>query len=297
MVVASGGLVAQPADDGYTRYLFQNGNVSSEGYLVDGKPEGWWKTYYEDGTLRSEGNRSHFKLDSLWKFYGPDGNLMTEIHYRDDKKHGPQIKYASDGSLLRKDEYLDDLLEGISFEYHPNDNVKSTTPFIAGKEQGRGYEYTQDGRIVSVLQYGEGMLRSRTAINRIDANGMKQGPWKEFHANGKVKWEGTYVDDQLQGITKDYDATGNLRNMEKFDLGKKQEQAAEAVMLDLKNTYHTNGKVASIGSYTKDGRKHGLFREFSADSAPVGASIYNDDRLLSEGSVNTIGAMEGHWVE
>lgn len=38
--------------------------------------------------------------------------------------------------------------------------------------------------------------------------GLKQGPWKEFYANGKVKWEGSFVDDNKQGLFKEYDALG-----------------------------------------------------------------------------------------
>ena len=53
----------------YTQFKHANGNVSSEGYLLNGKPEGYWKNYFETGTLKSEGSRKNFKLDGSWKFY------------------------------------------------------------------------------------------------------------------------------------------------------------------------------------------------------------------------------------
>ena len=43
-------ILAQETDinpNGYNTFYFQNGNVSSEGTLKDGKPIGYWKTYYE----------------------------------------------------------------------------------------------------------------------------------------------------------------------------------------------------------------------------------------------------------
>src|SRR5262245_9181693 len=76
-------------EDGPKKYYFPNGQVSSEGTLVDGKPEGWWRTYYENGTLRSEGNRVRFQLDSIWRFYDEEGVLASEISYKADKKNGP----------------------------------------------------------------------------------------------------------------------------------------------------------------------------------------------------------------
>ena len=46
--------------NGYNTFYFQNGNVSSEGILKDGKPIGYWKTYYDNGQIKSEGNRKNF---------------------------------------------------------------------------------------------------------------------------------------------------------------------------------------------------------------------------------------------
>ncbi|MDQ3100520.1 MAG: hypothetical protein M3R08_03970, partial [Bacteroidota bacterium] len=56
-------------------------------------------------------------------------------------------------------------------------------------------------------------------------------------------------------------------------------------------------KVASLGSYSRQGTKEGLFQEFSPAGEIVSAKIYNNDQLLSEGSVNNVGALEGPWTE
>src|SRR5688500_399044 len=67
--------------DGENKFYFDNGKVSSEGYMRNGKPDAYWKTFYSTGVLKSEGNRKNFQLDSLWKFYGEDGKITTEINY------------------------------------------------------------------------------------------------------------------------------------------------------------------------------------------------------------------------
>jgi len=290
-------LCAGQGEDGFKRYLFPNGEVSSEGYLVDGKPEGYWKTYYENGSLRSEGNRSRFLLDSLWKFYAPNGALQSEINYAADRKHGPSRTFDTTGVIIREENYLEDLREGVAKYFHPNGQLQKEVPFMAGQEEGRGYEYAEDGRLVALLQYGAGMLRKREEINRIDRSGLKQGPWKEFHPGGKVKWEGSFVDDRRQGIFKEYDTLGNLKDLVKYDAGVVDTRAQETLTVDIKRTFHPNGKVASLGSYSKSGRREGLFKEFSVQGQVTGAKIYMGDQLISEGLVNDVGAMQGAWVE
>lgn len=283
--------------DSLNRYYHANGKIASEGTLVGGRPEGYWKTYYETGALRSEGNRRDLLLEGVWRFYDGNGRLASTITYMGDKKNGPVLKYDTTGMRVAEEFFVDDLREGVAKYYYANGALQKEIPFQAGKEEGRGYEYAQDGRIVALLQYGAGLLRKREDINRIDAMGLKQGPWKEFYPNGKVKWEGGFVDGEQQGIFKDYDAQGGLRDMTKFDNGVKDEQATQAQLLDIKRTYHANGKVASLGSYSRAGKKEGLFRDFNDKGEATTARIYAGDQLISEGSVNDVGAMEGEWTE
>ena len=43
--------------NGFNKFYFDNGIVSSEGTLKEGKPEGYWKNYFPTGQLKSEGSR------------------------------------------------------------------------------------------------------------------------------------------------------------------------------------------------------------------------------------------------
>lgn len=140
-------------------------------------------------SVRRVGGPVHY-WDSTWRFYGPNGALESEIEYVADKREGPLRRYDSTGVLLSEELYSKDLREGMARYFHPNGQLHKEVPFKAGKEEGRGTEYAPDGRIVALLQYGAGLLRRRDEINRVDRMGLKQGPWKEFHPNGKIKWEG-----------------------------------------------------------------------------------------------------------
>lgn len=299
VVVLSVGLCIGTAhgQDTITKYYHANGKISSEGRLVDGKPEGWWVTYYDNGAVRSEGNRKSFKLDSLWRFFDEKGRLTSEISYKEDRKEGSSRRFDTTGTLLSAEQYAHDLKEGIGRYYREGGSLDKEIPYVAGKEEGLGYEYAPDGRVTALLYYKAGMLRRREDINKVDGLGMRQGPWKEFHPNGKVRSEGQYVDDRRQGIFKEYDAQGGLKEMVKYDGGVVDQKAQETLTVDIKRTFHPNGKVASIGSYSKSGKREGLFKQFDTNGKATTATIFQGDVLMAEGGVNELGVMQGPWVE
>ena len=84
--------------------IFKNndGLVTSEGTLENGKPNGYWKTYHQNGKLKTEGNRLNFVLDSLWKFFDTQGYLTVEINYKNGLKHGYQKLFNRDYILIKK---------------------------------------------------------------------------------------------------------------------------------------------------------------------------------------------------
>ena len=67
--------------NGFNRFFYPNGQVSSEGLMRDGKPDGYWKTYYVTGIIKSEGKRANHLLDSIWVFYNQVGDTLEKINY------------------------------------------------------------------------------------------------------------------------------------------------------------------------------------------------------------------------
>jgi uncharacterized protein len=297
MVIVPEVLFAQPTQDGFVQYRHENGQVSSEGYLVEGKPEGLWKNYYDTGVLRSEGERLRFELQGIWKFYGPDGALLSEISYARGKREGLLRKYDSGGILMSEENYVADVKQGPSVWYYANGSPQKRILFENGKEHGVAHTYAEDGRVIEILTYAQGVVRRREQINQLDADGQRQGKWKEFTADMKVKAEGYYVDGRKQGVFKEYDGQGNLRTINKYDRDSIDVNALATQVLEIRNTYHPNGEIATIGSYNKAGGKEGLFRAFSEEGKLERSAIYSNDRVLAEGPVDERGALTGMWKE
>ena len=288
--------VAQPGTENYKVFYYENGQVSSEGNLVDGKPDGWWKTYYENGELKSIGKRSNFELDSLWTFYSEDGVLESKITYQSGRKEGEELFYDDEGKLQEKYVYVDGLKQGEAFYFYSTGEVSRIIPFVDDKEKGKGYEFAKDGRIITKTKYDQGYLRSIEKINRYDQQKRKKGYWEELWDNGQVKEEGNFTLNQRNGIFKFYDRKGKLEKMITYKNGEEvTEEEQASVILDIKRTYHDSGAIKMIGSYDGDD-KQGVFREYDEDGNITNAVIYKDNIKSGEGVVDSEGMRQGPWV-
>lgn len=69
----------------------------------------------------------------------------------------------------------------------------------------------------------------------------------EYWPNGKVRWERTYKDGKLDGVSKEYDEAGTLREEIHFKDGKKE---------GIHRSYYSDGKLRTEVNY-KDGLKDG----------------------------------------
>jgi antitoxin component YwqK of YwqJK toxin-antitoxin module len=283
--------------NGYNKFYYDSGVLSSEGTMRDGKPDGYWKTYSPNGKIKSEGNRKNFELDSVWKFYNEQGKLAFEFNYLKGKKKGYKKTYdTKDGSLVTSENYVNDVKSGNTIVYYKDGRVKQTIPFSEGKEEGLGYEYAPDSTIISLTQYKMGFIQKDRKINRRDAKGLKQGTWIEFHPNGQVKTEVTYSDDKMNGYLKEYSASGSLLNTTKYVNGAIITNAPELAKLDVQTGYYEGGAVKFTGTY-KDGVAEGIHREFSPEGKVTNAKVYVEGVLTGEGILDTIGRMQGMWRE
>ncbi|MPM06157.1 hypothetical protein SDC9_52453 [bioreactor metagenome] len=276
------------------QYKYPNGIVSSEGFLHDGKPDGYWKAYYENGMLKAEGNRKNFQLDSLWKFYSEDGKITQEINYSNGLKNGIRRTYQKDEII--EDYFVDDVREKYSKVFFQDGTLKKVTPFSGGMENGTSFEYNKDGVIILIAEYKKGFLISREHINRIDPNGLKQGLWKDFYDNGKLKSEVTYLNDKKNGYLKKYDSTGTLLSIEKYINDEPAQFAEELKEYEIRRDYYSSGKVKVEGSYYKN-KPDGIRREYDSTGNIVKGYVFGGGIMLGEGIIDPAGKKQGPWKE
>ncbi|MGZ4037789.1 MAG: toxin-antitoxin system YwqK family antitoxin [Bacteroidia bacterium] len=316
-------LNAQTANpNGYNKFYYDNGALSSEGLMRDNKPDGYWKNYYKNGKLKTEGNRKDFLLDSIWKFYTEKGKITKSISYKEGKKDGPTINYDTAQKMTSKELFVNDIKQGTTKYFYPSGKIKQTLPYHNGKPDGISYEFSQDSLITAIYEYKNGILQDLERINTKDAEGKKQGVWKEFYDDGKVKKEEKYNDNVLDGYVKEYDEKGNLKKTEKFNLGKQVMNAPELAAVEIYKTYYDDGILKYEGPYI-DGVKVGLhyhYREkYQCDSSlfkrddstdvyikklicrnvpvPDSAIGYNEGIVIEKGAVDSLRNKIGVWME
>ncbi|MBK7625945.1 MAG: toxin-antitoxin system YwqK family antitoxin [Bacteroidales bacterium] len=288
--------------DGYQIFKYPNGTISSEGLIKNGKPEGFWKSYYVTGIKKSEGKRTNFLLDSIWIFYDQAGDTSKKINYLYGKKNGYYYEYKKDPSrgtyIYSKELFAGDKKEGTAYIYFPDGKIQQTIAWNGGKKEGLSKEYDKDGNLITLLEYNNDFLVSRERINRIDSKGLKQGEWKEFYPNGRIKTEKTYVDDNLHGYYKEYDNRGILVLTMLYENGAiVKSQVEDEPDIETVNKYDQDGKLIFSGPY-RNNVPVGIHREFGKDGKVINALIYNDNGVkISEGIVDEAGNHNGKWKD
>jgi antitoxin component YwqK of YwqJK toxin-antitoxin module len=293
-------------ENGPVKIYYPNGQVSSEGFVKDGKPDGMWKTYYVTGVLKSEGKRNNFLLDSTWNFYNQAGELVEVINYQLGKRSGYTYKFAYDNpdnpgkaTLIAKELYVNDKKEGTSYYYFNTGELKEEVSYAGGKREGYSREFNKDSVIISLKQYKDNFLIARERINRIDTAGYRQGTFKEFFNDGSVKREENYLDDQLHGYYREYDESGKLLQTLRYERGAVVEEIDEEAkeIIDFKRTFDDEGRMIFSGGY-RENVPIGIHRFFDTTGTVVNAIIYSEQGIkLSEGIVDEQGNRKGEWKD
>jgi uncharacterized protein len=290
----------------FTRFYHPNGQVSSEGMMIDGKPDGYWKTYNVSGIMISEGLRTNFELDSTWNFYNHKGELENVINYKYGKKNGYSFTYSFEksalGTLIAKELYLNDQKQGRAYYYYPSGKLKEEVNFVDGKKEGDAKEYDEAGNLITLLEYYNNFLINRERINRTDAKGSKQGVWKEFYGNGNIHKEMFYVDDQLDGIFREFSESGALLSSVRYEKGEiriddEAKSLEENIEIDFRQEYYDNGKLKYSGSF-KNKIPVGIHRYYNEEGNILSSEVLDESGIvISQGLIDETGNINGPWKD
>lgn len=289
--------------EGFTRFYYGNGQVSSEGIMRDGKPDGQWTTYYPNGQIKSIGKRTYFLLDSVWRFFNEQGMLTQEISYLRGKKSGYTIHYQSvftGDSLVRKvrskELFLNDLKEDQGFYYDDQGQIERIVRYRNGKKHGLTRIFTEDSVIQTLYKYHNDFLIDREFINQTDPSGKKQGLWKELYDNDNVKVEANYLDGELHGFYRTYSERGELEVTRFYEHGELvMRKDTEEEPIDFRNEYDASGQLIASGGY-RDEIPIGTHRRYTEDRSAVETTEYSDKgKVLSEGLTDEKGEKNEYW--
>ena len=88
----------------YLKTYFSNGNMESEGWIMQKQKVDYWFYYYENGSKKEEGHYKANKKEKWWLFYNSNGQLLRKTEYKKDKPHGLSILYKNE-SIYKAEKY------------------------------------------------------------------------------------------------------------------------------------------------------------------------------------------------
>lgn len=112
-----------------------------------------------------------------------------------------------------------------------------------------------------------------TAINQLDAKGYKQGDWKKTDKEGRLVYEGKFINDKPAGRFTYYDTTGKVRAFSEFS-----ENGAKC----FTTAFYKGGGKMSEGLYVNE-KREGLWK------------FYNEEGVLVADENYVNGIAEGLW--
>ena len=290
-------------ENGFTQFFYGNGQVSSEGWIQDGKPNGNWTTYWVNGKIKSVGLRRNFQLDSVWSFYDENANLTEQINYRYGQKNGyylrfkpVQVRDTFQLLPISKELYLDNKKQGLSYYYDNQGYVKQVIRFKDGKKHGIMRELGPDTLIQVVFRYHNDFLIDREFINQKDRQGLRQGVWRDYYDNDNIRFEANYKDDQLNGYYREYGSTGKLLVSIFYEKGLVVDKDPETeISVEVRTQYDDDGRLISSGGYMNN-IPVGTHRNFSKGENAVEIKEYsNSGQIVSSGQTDKQGLRGEFW--
>lgn len=192
--------------NGKVKEYYPNGKIKIEGTIKDGKFDGEYKTYYPNGKLNAFSKRKKFKLYSYERYF-ENGQLNTKGFFNNnDKLTGLFESYFENGQNKIKINFdkNGNIIDKEIIMYHKNGHIKLLAKTENGELNGP-YEsfYTNGNKSFSCFVKGNNF----------------NGNFLMFDNKNNLIYEGTYLDNKLNGILKIY-KKNELENELSFVNGK-----------------------------------------------------------------------------
>lgn len=232
-----------------------------------GKKHGPWKYFYPEGMVRLEGSYNHGLENGYFKEYDKDGNLLSTAKYAEG------VKLEDVAELIKLD---------VRKDYYPDGKVKIAATYNkAGKLEGVRREYSPEGAVEKSYIFKNGIMIGEGIVTE---KGERDGFWKEYYNDGKLRAEGKYNKDVREGAWKFYLENGETEQEGNYVKGKpegdwrwyypggellREESYYNGLQDGMMTEYDEAGKVITKGEYI-EGKENGPWYYRLGDSETEG---------------------------
>jgi antitoxin component YwqK of YwqJK toxin-antitoxin module len=162
---------------------YSNGQIQYEGMFKDDCEQGTFKYYSKNGSLKQTIDYKGDCKTGHAKIFYRNGKVMSEGDYVNQKKEGLWSYYSVDGKKLSEENFKNGNKDGKETIWDTKGNVLETAIYKDGKKNGENYHFLyQDG--FQIFNY---------------KNDKKDGSYKNYYADKKIKIDGTFIDNNKEG--------------------------------------------------------------------------------------------------
>jgi antitoxin component YwqK of YwqJK toxin-antitoxin module len=180
---------------------YGNGQAWSEIHLRAGVPHGTWRTWYENGHAKSQGSYVDGLRDGLWTHWWENGQKQGEGRFVLGRQDGEWSYWFASGQPASHGTFEQGVLEGEWTDYFGeldasgNPLVRSHVTFHHGLQDLVSRSYWPTGKLEHEWTY---------------MNGVLDGPWREFRADGSEFVLGEYDNGKKTGLWMVYRLDGSV---------------------------------------------------------------------------------------
>lgn len=160
----------------WIKYYPNSGVPIYTGKFYNNRPVGVFKYYYERKQRKAIIKHNPFSGVSEARYYHISGEIMSKGIYKNQKKDSTWRKYTIEGKLIEIENFKMGELHGQKGIYYVTGGASASRPplhtlftYKMGELHGDFIEFFMDGKIKIDGQY---------------INNQKEGIWKEFYPNG-----------------------------------------------------------------------------------------------------------------
>lgn len=194
-------------------------------------------TTKEQAAFYEEWTEEEGILVGSFNLYYASGKLKKEQHYQNEILHGEEVTYYENGQLESKGQYTEGKQNGIWAYWYSGGELKEKIT----------YKIDAEGYTVKVADKKEWHANGKLKITGQYIDGREEGEWTYWYENGKLQKKGAYKKGLKIGNWQEWYENGQLANSglqkpvyERFPISKRDGKW---------QFWHKNGKLAELLYY------------------------------------------------
>ncbi len=283
---------------GTETFFYNSGQPKEINLYKEGELHGICVGYYPNGSKKYEVQYENGEKHGFVKNYSLNGRISSEGWYQDGKLNGNWLEYDQRGTLINFTTYLNNDIYGVKQSFTPNGKLADEEFYKAGWIVGN-QQYDTVGNKLSLALFPNGSGKwkgiypnQKTRYEGEYVNTEVNGPFKLFYFDGSIQVSKIYDKGLLHGEYTDYYYGGQVNTQGKYDMGKKTgtwkthypngKLSKEEVFVNgeqhgVSKYYFTDGRIEKEVSYW-NGEREGEFKRYSFDGQLVSIVFYNSDQ-------------------